>query len=236
VAYAAVVFDLFGTLVPNYDWVVYDDLERRIAARLGMSQAELHTRWSQTFVARSTGGYSTLADNFAAVCGISPPALYPAAVYEAEQWRIAVAKTLLVPLPEDVQLLTRLRAAGLRVGIVSNCSPEVPTLWRQSALASPVDAAIFSNEVGLMKPDPAIYRAVCAALGVEPQRCLYVGDGEHQELTGAADVGMTAILLRRAERDVQLHDPEADAWPGVVITEIPQLWSLLERSLPPSAH
>src|SRR5687767_11157417 len=75
VGYAAVVFDLFGTLVPNYNVAVYHDLERRIAVRLGLTQAELHTRWSETFTARSTGVYPTLADNFAAVCrtGSRPP-------------------------------------------------------------------------------------------------------------------------------------------------------------------
>lgn len=141
--------------------------------------------------------------------------------------RIRVARTLVVPRAEDLATLAALRAAGLRIGLVSNCTPEVPALWRESPLVDLIDAPVFSTEVRLVKPAPAIYHTVCRQLEVAPQDCLYVGDGEHQELPGAAAVGMTAVLLRRAERDGQNHDPNADSWPGSVITQIPDVMDLL---------
>jgi putative hydrolase of the HAD superfamily len=236
VAYAAVVFDLFGTLVPNYDLRVYADLEQRIAARLGLAPEELRKGWGATATERMSGQYLTLAHAYAVVSRTLMGTADPVACLAAEQMRCAVAATLLVPRAEDLATLAALREAGLRLGLVSNCTPEVPALWRASPLAPLIDAPIFSTEVHLVKPDPSIYRHAAELLDVAPSECLYVGDGEHQELTGAAEVGMTANLLRRAERDGQMHDPEADAWPGTVITEIPQLRSLLERRLSPSAH
>ena len=235
-SFAAAVFDLFGTLVPNYDLQVFADLERQIAVVLDLTVEDLRSRWSATAADRMSGVYPTLADNFASICTVPPPAPYPDAVLEAERLRTRAARTLMAPHTEDLATLAAIRAAGLRVAMVSNCTPEVPALWRESPLADLIDAPIFSTEVGLLKPDPAIYHAASRQLGVEPQACLYVGDGEHQELAGAAATGMTAVLLRRRDRDGHIHDPNADSWPGPILSRIPEVLSLLavpNRGSPP---
>jgi len=56
---------------------------------------------------------------------------------------------------------------------------------------------VFSCEVGLAKPDPAIYHLAAARLGVEPAECLFVGDGGSDELSGAGAAAMTPVLLTR---------------------------------------
>jgi putative hydrolase of the HAD superfamily len=228
--YAAVVFDLFGTLVPNWDLQVAAEFQRQVVALLGVEEAQLRARWMATGPARYRGEYPTLAANYAAVCGLSPQPPYSSEVLEVERIRLEIERGMLVPRAEDVQTLQRLRQAGLRIGMVSNSLPEIPSLWRESVLVDLIDAPVFSSELGIMKPAPAIYRAACEALGVEPAQCLYVGDGEHHELDGATAVGMTAVLLHRTERATQVHDPNANAWPGLVITTIPEVMHLVEQA------
>jgi putative hydrolase of the HAD superfamily len=48
--------------------------------------------------------------------------------------------------------------------------------------------------VGAAKPDPAVYRLVCARLGVPPERAVFVDDRE-QAVAGARAVGMTGVLF-----------------------------------------
>jgi putative hydrolase of the HAD superfamily len=59
---------------------------------------------------------------------------------------------------------------------------------------------------------------------MEPQECIYVGDGSSQELTGAAAIGMRPVLKRIDLRDVyDSHRPEVEGWRGLAINEIKEL-------------
>ena len=87
-----------------------------------------------------------------------------------------------------------------------------------------IDVEVFSSEVGLRKPEPEIYLAACERLGVEPARCLYVGDGAYAELSGASSVGMRAILIRDpADAEVEALRPEAEDWQGETIEDLREL-------------
>jgi putative hydrolase of the HAD superfamily len=94
---------------------------------------------------------------------------------------------------EIIAMLDQLRRRGLRLGIISNCFAEDVTAWPRSALASHTDAAVFSFEAGLAKPDPEIYREAMRRLDVDPSDAWYVGDGADDELSGAAHAGMRAL-------------------------------------------
>ena len=48
----------------------------------------------------------------------------------------------------------------------------------------------------MKKPDPQIYYLACEQLGVEPNECLYIGDGDSDELSGASQLGMDAVMIR----------------------------------------
>ena len=87
-------------------------------------------------------------------------------------------------------------ALDLRLGMISNASSELSALWAESVLAPLFDAAFFSADEGMMKPDRRLYERMADALGVAPVDCLFVGDGAYRELQGAEAVGMTAVLIR----------------------------------------
>jgi putative hydrolase of the HAD superfamily len=86
---------------------------------------------------------------------------------------------------------------------------------------------VFSNAVGLAKPDPRIYLHCCELLGVEPNEAVFVGDGANDELAGARRVGMEAILIHREGEDP--FWPELRDWDGPRVTSIPGVLEVLPR-------
>ena len=97
--------------------------------------------------------------------------------------------------PATLAGLARLAALGLPLALVSNAGLDEVEAWPDSALAPFFTAALFSCHEKVMKPDPAIYLRAAARLGVEPSRCLFVGDGGSGEHEGARNAGMRTVLL-----------------------------------------
>jgi HAD superfamily hydrolase (TIGR01509 family) len=99
-------------------------------------------------------------------------------------------------LYDDVlDVVDGLRAAGLRIGLVSNSARDVREFARHHGLD--VDAGISSFHHGHTKPHASIFRAVLDLLGVEPAEAVMVGDTIVDDIDGALALGMRAILLDR---------------------------------------
>jgi len=75
-----------------------------------------------------------------------------------------------------VTCIERLRANGLRVGLLSNFSADLRTMLAQQDLLQHFDALAISAEIGVMKPDAAAYQAVLAMLGLEAHTCIFIDD------------------------------------------------------------
>ena len=99
-------------------------------------------------------------------------------------------------LYDDVpDALAALRAAGLRIGLVSNSARDVREFARHHGLD--VDAGISPFHHGRTKPHASIFRAVLDLLGVEPAQAAMVGDTIADDVEGARALGMRAVLLDR---------------------------------------
>jgi HAD superfamily hydrolase (TIGR01662 family) len=99
-------------------------------------------------------------------------------------------------LYEDARpALAELRAAGMRIGLVSNSARDVREFAVHHSLD--VDAGISSFHHGRSKPHASIFRAVLDLLDVEPADAAMVGDQITDDIEGAAAIGMRAILLDR---------------------------------------
>src|SRR5687768_8141770 len=105
---------------------------------------------------------------------------------------------------EVVDLVTRLKELGLMTAVLSNTITAHVTLNREKGLYAPFDVLVFSNEVGLSKPEPAIYRHTLERLGLSdrPHTAFFVDDLE-ENVSAARGVGMHGILFKEA---VQLMD------------------------------
>ena len=91
--------------------------------------------------------------------------------------------------------LAALRAADLRIGLVSNSARDVREFARHHGLD--VDAGISSFHHGRTKPHASIFRAVLDLLDVEPAEAVMVGDTIADDIDGALALGMRAILVDR---------------------------------------
>lgn len=100
---------------------------------------------------------------------------------------------------QSVESLQRLRAAGLRLGVVSNSDGRVEQALEAAGLREYFDVVIDSALAGVEKPDPRIFHAALDALGVAPEEALYVGDLYEVDVLGARAAGMDAVLLGKPE-------------------------------------
>jgi putative hydrolase of the HAD superfamily len=108
-----------------------------------------------------------------------------------------LVERLFAGMRPDEPMLGAVRTAhenGIRTGLISNSWGSGLTYDRQQ-LAALFDDVIISGEVGLHKPEPAIFELSCERLGVEPGGCVFVDD-LRENCAGAEAVGMTAILHR----------------------------------------
>jgi putative hydrolase of the HAD superfamily len=216
VRFRAVIFDLWETLV---DWPVDDarQLTRRIAAHTGLDDDAFTRAWDENYRLRETGPLA------AAYRALGLPEEHIDVHVAA---RHDLARRALRPREGVVETLEELRARGIKLGLISVCSEEVPLLWPETALAGQFDATTFSAECGVMKPEPEIYLRTADALGVDASDTLYVGDGANDELRGASDVGMTPVLIAANGREPWW--PEVRNWQGPRIASIPEVLELVE--------
>jgi HAD superfamily hydrolase (TIGR01549 family) len=102
-------------------------------------------------------------------------------------------------LYEDaLPVLQELRAAGLKLGLVSNTGRDLEEFVSHHSLD--VDVAIGSRSHGFTKPHASIFRAALERLAVEPERAAMIGDSPDDDVEGARALGMTAFLLDRDDR------------------------------------
>jgi len=114
--------------------------------------------------------------------------------------------------------LERLKAAGLRVGIVSNHVWRLPEVVEALGLGALVDFVVTSARAGYRKPHPAIYRVALEAAGCAPEAALFVGDSLVHDVEGPRAVGMHAVLIDRRGRY-----PDGEAIRTLADLEVPGL-------------
>lgn len=99
---------------------------------------------------------------------------------------------------DALPVLEELRAAGLKLGLVSNTGRDLDLFVAHHRLD--VNAAVASSAHGRTKPHASIFRAVLDRLGVAPEDAAMVGDSIRDDVEGARALGLHAILLDRGGR------------------------------------
>ncbi|MBO0651275.1 HAD family hydrolase [Streptomyces triculaminicus] len=104
---------------------------------------------------------------------------------------------LIQPDPAVCAGLAALRAAGWRLGVVTNGMTDNQTAkLRQAGLYDLVDAVVISQSVGVRKPDPQIFCHALATLGAKPSpRVVMVGDSLTADVGGALEAGLSALWI-----------------------------------------
>ena len=226
--YEAVVLDLFNTLV---DFPSPDDYESHISQMAEAVSArvdDFDRVWSDTVSERMSGVFDTIDAHVEYICRELRLEPEPNQITAASRVRFEfMRRNISTVRPHAVETLSLLRARGHTTGLISNCSPGIPELWQETPLAPLVNVSILSCIEGLMKPDARIYELASERLGVTPEDCLYVADGENGELAAAARVGMRPVLIRMPN-GVLTAESEADTWRGPTITSLAEVLALAE--------
>lgn len=208
------IFDLWDTLV---EWPAEEGvkLTATLAGLAGVSPRELEPRLRASYRRLQTG---PLAEGYREL-GIPEER-----VGEALEAHHELARRYLHLRPGAAAALAGLRAAGIKLGMISVCSEDVPARWPATDLAGWFDAETFSSRCGLMKPEPEIYLLTARALGVEPGDCLFVGDGANDELAGAARAGMRPVLFLPPGTPPRW--PEVSDWAGSRVSSFDEVLAL----------
>lgn len=115
------------------------------------------------------------------------------------------------------ELLMMLKRHGRPVGIVTNGgSVNQRKKIDNSGLAELVGEVLISAELGIRKPDPAIFHTACARLGVEPRQSWFVGDHPEMDIGGAHRAGLRPVWLEGRQ-------PWPDAAPRCYVKAVERL-------------
>ena len=225
--YQAVIFDLFGTLVPNLALVENESTLRRMASVLSVSPDDFARLWTDTYDARMNGVFHGYQATIEYICQQIGGTLADSQIELAAQIRFDVTKREITsPRADAIEVLSYLKSKGYKTGLISNCSADAIAVWKDAPLAPFIDVVVFSCSVGLMKPDPRIYQLAVEQLVVKPENCLYIADGIGQELKGASQVGMHPVLIRVHDEDSD--DPYREEWHGPTISSLKDVLTLVE--------
>ncbi|MFL9891041.1 MULTISPECIES: HAD family hydrolase [Paraburkholderia] len=182
-AFYAVVFDLFGTLLQIGD--------RRSPYRLLMQwMRDAGRRPLPDDAARLMSRPAPLSD-VGTLFGVELPDDLLATAQRALEDEVNSLRLF----PDTVMSVALLRDAGVRVGICSNLAS--PYGDAAKALLPMMDAYAWSYEAGAVKPDPAIYQHVLDQLGCAAHDVLFIGDTPAADIDGPRAFGMSARLIDR---------------------------------------
>lgn len=98
---------------------------------------------------------------------------------------------------DDVVPVIKKLKKDYKLGLISNFSPFEKGLLEEISFFDMFDAVCLSSDVGLLKPDPKIFRLILGKLGVKPEEALMVGDSLNDDVLAAKKIGMDAILIKR---------------------------------------
>ena len=225
--YEAVIFDLGGTLTYGHAWSEYVDAAREIAAVISAPVDDFVRIWFEQSAGLGTGIFPSYPDFIKHICRQLPLNVPDNLVNHATNISLSVTKRhITVPRDGAIEVLSHLKTNGYKVGLISDCGPDVPEIWNDTPFAALIDVAVFSCSVGMNKADLRIFQIAIDRLAVKPESCLYIADGMRQELTNAAKLGMHSVqILVPDEID---DSPIREEWHGPVISSLKEVLNLLK--------
>lgn len=146
------------------------------------------------------------------------------AVMRAYDWQPVPGVDLFA---DTLSVLQTLRQKGYKMGLITN---SMMPMWMRDVeietygLRRFLDICVSSGDVGYIKPHPAIFHSTLAQLGSTPERAVFVGDRPANDIVGANEAGLTAVLIIPHN----IHHELESARPDYTITCLSELLPILE--------
>jgi putative hydrolase of the HAD superfamily len=229
-----VLFDLDDTL--HDDTTAYRSAARSVADGIAAERGIDPSALVDAYDAEATAFWSALtAEHLANAIGDERERMWLAALRRVGIDDRALARTAadgyvrarsgaLTLFPGALDLLGALRARGCKLGLVTNgfAATHHDKIDRLG-LREHMDAFFIADEVGMVKPDPELFRHACRELGSEPARSAMVGDRYGRDVVGAHDAGLFTVLL-----DVhKIPVPAGGVQPDAVVFSIGEVLGVL---------
>jgi FMN phosphatase YigB (HAD superfamily) len=202
-----VIFDFHGTLAHGGDtgqWL--EAAARRIedaggaAPKLGDAEAEgLRAHLDQIWQHAHTfdpGSERDLSPDRHRDVFVRAVGLYPGVVPELVAALYDTMPGQLAAFGDALPVLRGLKSRGVKVVVLSNVGIDIRECLDRDGLTGLLDGVVLSYEVGLVKPDPAIFGLALDLLGVPGNRTLMVGDSPRDDVGGVTHRIRTLILPR----------------------------------------
>ena len=231
----ALIFDWGGTLSEYAQIELYDMWKlaaEHLARVTGRSESELTARllaaelryWDGVKASQQTG---TLRDILAAESRALGLDVSEAVVNEAAQRHLDAWTPHIAHHADAVPALRELRAAGLKLGLLSNTHwPEAfhEHFLERDGLLELLDVRAYTSNLSHSKPHRIAFQYVLERLGVLPEEALMVGDRPIDDVWGAQQLGMRGVW-----RPHSGSPPLGDVRPDAVIATLSELPALVRR-------
>lgn len=140
---------------------------------------------------------------------------------EGAMARYFAARNAVVPYDDVLPGLARLQDM-LLVGSISNGNADLQTI----GLSHHFKVSVAAHQLGVAKPDAAIFLAACRELGVAPEDAVYVGDDVLLDVQGAQKAGLRAVWMNRTGSTRHL---EHEVVPDAIVRDFGELLDWLQR-------
>lgn len=219
-----VTFDCWNTLLAEHDWTTAHALrvtalrDAALEAGVEVSRAEatraFDVAWGRHMELWAHGvasGAPEVAAWGLAELGLGEP--HPTLEHLVGVFEEASHSGEVAALEGALETLEALAHAGVRRALVCDTGLTPGRVVRQHlkrvGLLPLLEVQVFSDEVGVPKPDPRTFRAALAPFGAAPERAVHVGDLRRTDVAGARGLGMGSVRIR-ARHDDESGGPEAD--------------------------
>jgi HAD superfamily hydrolase (TIGR01509 family) len=130
-----------------------------------------------------------------------------------------------VPRDDVKETVIELSKRGYLLGIIANTitETEIPDYLEEYGLTEYFKTVVLSSKVGIRKPNPEIYWEAARRVGVEPAKCVYVGDNPVRDVEGTRAAGYGMMILILEPETLAKEPPTGESNPDHTIREIKDL-------------
>jgi putative hydrolase of the HAD superfamily len=169
--------------------------ERAIAAEIAYYRAHLEEGRDEVSLAALRG---RCAEVLARELELAPGAPAPGGPEMVEALLASLQFSVFADVPNA---LAELKGRGVRLVVVSNWDVSLADVLGRLGVTRWLDGVVNCAEVGVRKPDPAVFERGLALAGVGPAQALHVGDSPDEDVQGALGAGIEPVLITREGRD-----------------------------------